>query len=324
MSFAKRRSIRRQAFTLVELLVTIAIIGILTALVLPAVNMTRESARRTQCLNQIRQLSAACLNYESAHQHFPSGFRLPDQLMWTGFILPFLEQGVVYDQLELNTAGPMWSTSLGGNPANESALSLQLAMFQCPSANVPLKQFDPQIQADRTPCCYLGCASGLLNRESGAHPWVGMPRSGTLPPSDGLFYQNSRTRTSDILDGASNTVLIGESVPDQDVRGVDYSNNNQKIDHWIVGSFELGIQYDSVIQSAEVSECLGSTACPINATMLTGGPINDMELCFSSRHPGGVNFTFADGHSRFISEDISPAVYSAIGTRRGRETETLD
>ena len=139
-----------------------------------------------------------------------------------------------------------------------------------------------------------------------------------------MFYQNSRIRTSDILDGASNTMLIGESVPDQDIRGADYSNNVQKIDHWIVGSNELGIQYDSVHQSAEVSECLGSTACPINATMIASSSINDMELCFSSRHPGGVNFTFADGHTRFISEDISPTVYSAIGTRRGRETERLD
>lgn len=311
----------RTAFTLVELLVVIAIIGILIALLLPAVHAVRESGRRTQCLNQSRQLAMACIQFEGTHGHFPPGFRDNDQLMWSGFILPFLDQNVVYESMELDTPAPLWSTTFGGVSANEAAVGTYMGIFQCPSSGVPVSQFDPILRAERIPCCYLACASGLLSRESGPGPWVGLSKSHGFPASDGVFYEDSKTRSTDILDGLSNTVLIAEAVPDQELFGVDHAGNAQKVDHWTIGSMELDGSYD--LPSSEISECLGSTGVPINSMFIESSNINDKELCFASRHNGGVNFSFADGHTDFVSEDVDEKVYRAIGSRRGREPDSL-
>ena len=131
---------------------------------------------------------------------------------------------------------------------------------------MPESQYDPLTDSERVPCCYLACASGLNNRESGVKPWCGMAQYGSLPESDGIFYMNSETRVAEIVDGLSNTVLIGESLPDQTLFNDDYSGNPQKVDHWYIGSRELAFYPELVgFESAEVSECLGSTACPINS-----------------------------------------------------------
>lgn len=306
----------RSAFTLVELLVVIAIIGILIGMLLPAVQMVRESARRVQCANQLKQQCLALLNYESAHQHFPSGFEHPSMTMWSGKILPFLEQQNLYDSLTLD--GP-WTVSSGATQANLDAQSTILAVFRCPSASIPEIQRDPLIGADRTPSCYLACASGLNNRESGDKPWVGMGAEDGFASSDGIFFFNSATRIADIRDGTSTTVLVGESLPDQDLFGTDYSGNPQKVDHWYIGSGELETYAGYPGNSAEVSECLGSTACPINSLKIESSPINDKELCFGSNHPQGVNIGFADGHIQFLTSDIDATTWAAVGSRNGRE-----
>jgi prepilin-type processing-associated H-X9-DG protein len=145
------------------------------------------------------------------------------------------------------------------------------------------------------------------------------------PASDGIFYFNSRTRLGEITDGTSNTLLLGETLPDQNYFQDDYSGNSQKVDHWTIGSGELG-DYPSVIPigSAEVSECLGSTACPLNSIKREDSPMNDKELSFASAHSGGVNLSFADGHIRFVSDSIDPQVLMAIGTRAGHEKDQLE
>ena len=305
---------RRSGFTLVELLVVIAIIGILIAMLLPAVQAVREAARRAQCLNRLRQQSLAVLHYESAHRRLPSGFQLPSRLMWSGLILPYIEQNPLFESLDV---GENWSVALGGSANNEEALGKLISTYRCPSAAVPTVQYDFTMQADRVPSCYLACSSGLLNRESGDYPWAGMNRFQEFPASDGIFYENSRTRIGEVNDGLSQTVLIGEAVPDQTDFGVDYSGNAQKVDHWYLGSRELDNYLAN--DSAEVSECLGSTACPINSIYLPDSPINDRELGYSSAHPGGVNIGFGDGHVRFINAQIDLDVWSALGTRQGRE-----
>ncbi|MEL7499898.1 MAG: DUF1559 domain-containing protein [Planctomycetota bacterium] len=317
-----RNAPQRVAFTLVELLVVIAIIGILIAMTLPAVNYVRESARRTQCLNHNRQLVIACISFEGANGHFPPGYRLPEQVMWSGLILSFIDQDVAFHRLDLNATGEIWSTALGGVAENEEVLGTHMAVFQCPSANVEPLQFDGFMQVNRVPCCYLACASGLLNRESGPLPWAGFNKIDGHPASDGIFFRDSDIRSSDVIDGLSNTALIGESVPDQDDWGDDYAGNAQKVDHWTIGSLELDGDYG--VGSAESSECLASTACPLNSLFIASAPINDKELCFASRHPGGANIGFADGHVRFLNEDIDEAAYRAIGSRKGRETTLLD
>jgi prepilin-type processing-associated H-X9-DG protein len=303
-------------------LVVIAIIGILIALLLPAVQMIREAARRVECANKVKQQSLAMLNYESAFQNFPAGYSHPGMMMWSGLVLSFLEQANLYDRLDIN--GP-WD-AFGGETDNSKSLGIYLGVFRCPSANLDRSQFDPLVNTQRVPCTYLGCASGLNNRESGDLPWCGMGRYQNYPESDGIFYLNSQTRVAEVLDGLSNTLLLAESLPDQTLLGTDYSGNLQKADHWYIGSRELG-DYPEVISigSAEVSECLGSTACPINAIKDVDSPVNDKELGYGSAHLQGLNAGFADGHVRFVRETIDRTVWSAIGSRAsGEVVSTFD
>jgi prepilin-type N-terminal cleavage/methylation domain-containing protein/prepilin-type processing-associated H-X9-DG protein len=307
----KRQTPFRSAFTLVELLVVIAIIGILTGMLLPAVQQVREAARRVQCANQLKQLSLAMLNYESANQRFPAGFKIPSSTMWSGLILPFIDQQNLDATLDLS--GP-WSTFTGATQANLDSLGSELPVFHCPSSGIQTRQFDPLVGVERSPCCYLACASGLNNRESGAEPWAGMHKYDGYPASDGVFYRDSKTRTSDIRDGLSNTLLLGESLPDQDLFGIDYSGNSQKVDHWYIGSGDLPDMI-SPFRSAENSECLGSTACPFNSLFIADSPINDKELCFGSAHAQGMNMGFADGHIQFVNDQMDVVVRMAIGSR---------
>ncbi len=304
-------------FTLVELLVVIAIIGILIGMLLPAVQQIREAARRIQCANQLRQQALAALNYESAHMHFPAGAEFPSNTMWSAFLLPFMEQGNLFRSVDLD--GP-WSPVIGASEANAAALSVRLPYMRCPSANLSGPQFDPLTDTERMPSSYLACSSGLLDRESGDFPWAGMDADQQFRESDGVFFINSRTRIAAIADGTSSTVLFGEALPDQTLTGVDEGGNVQKVDHWYIGSSELGDMRSSFNRgSAENSECMGSTAAPINSIKRTDTNIDQMELCFSSNHPGGVNLGFADGHLEFVGEDVSMTVLSAIGSRANGE-----
>ena len=307
----------RAGFTLVELLVVIAIIGILIGMLLPAVQAVREAARRIQCANHTKQLTLAFLNYESAFKEFPAGFTHPDNTMWSAFILPQIEQGNLFDTLSIG--GP-WSEAAGATESNMDALSARIPLFQCPSANVDAVQFDSLINRNRAPSCYLAVASGLIDRESGAFPFVGLDRFDIYPESDGIFYLNSETRVAEISDGLSTTAILGETLPDQEIFGTDFSGNWQKVDHWFIGSGEI-LSYPELAtyMSNETSECLGSTACPINSLKIEDSPIDHKELSFGSNHPQGINMAFADGHVQFLRQTIDPMIYSALGSRNNRE-----
>ena len=307
----------RSGFTLVELLVVIAIIGILIGMLLPAVQQVREAARRIQCANNIKQQALAISNYEGAFKKFPPGFAHPSMTMWSGHILPFVDMGNLYDTIDVESP---WSSMVGAPPQNVEALSVLIPLFQCPSADVPKVQFDPFHDADRTPCCYLACCTGLRDRESGDLPWAGMGRYLEHAESDGIFYMNSETRSRDVKDGMSTTVLLGETLPDQDLFDVDVGGNIQKVDHWYIGSRELA-NYPLAIPfgSNECSECLGSTAIPINSIKIESSPADHKELSFGSRHTQGANIAFADGHVQFVSNLIDSSVWSAVGSRNENE-----
>ena len=301
---------RRRAFTLIELLVVIAIIGILMALLMPAVQMVREAARRTVCLNNIKQQALAMENYHGSHQRFPPGYSYPEQTMWSAYILPQLELDSLYRTIDLD--GP-WTVD---DTPNEDACTVYISQFQCPSSGV-VEHIDAQGIDNRVPCTYLVCSSGLLNRESGDFPWVGDV------DTDGIFFRNSKTSLKFVTDGSSHTVLLGEAIFDFDIWGDDYDNDPQVVDHWYIGTRELVPALpEHEDRSKEISEALGSTGAPINSTHLEDAPINDKELCFSSRHPGGVQVAFADGSTRFVSEHVDREIWSAVGTRGNNETNT--
>jgi len=283
---------RKRGFTLVELLVVISIIGILVALLLPAVQAAREAARRMQCGNNLHQMAIATQNYHDTFRVFPSGFILPNQVLWSGLLLPQLEQNTIYDSLDFSAT---WSSG-----ANAAACSTLLSVFRCPSAPVA-EHTSVQGIADRVPCTYLASATGLMLNESGPPPIAGGL------DLDGMFFLNSRVKLRDVLDGTSSTVAIGESLFDTDVRGIDHGGTIHIVDHWYIGS--------PLINPSDVSESIGSTAVPVNRIFDQSAFIDERELCFSSRHPGGAQVSFADGHVSMIPATIDAAVWSALGTR---------
>jgi prepilin-type N-terminal cleavage/methylation domain-containing protein len=244
---------QRAAFTLIELLVAIAIIGILVSLLLPAVQAARESARRTQCLNNLKQIGLAFHNYADANRCFPPsyiqgsatatgvsyGINVPDLGYnnvngwgWGALILPYIEQGNAYKSLKLNL--PCWATE------NATAVRTQVSVYLCPSSSKPgafdpfaLQQYtagtneDPLNPAPYNPPIYFShCHYALSAGQNG--PWnrshaysidFTVPEPVTVGSQvemdiiNGPFYRNSHTRPSDVTDGLSQTVFAGEADP---------------------------------------------------------------------------------------------------------------
>lgn len=291
---------RRRAFTLVELLVVIAIIGILIALLLPAVQAAREAARRIQCGNNLKQIGLAFHLYHDQRRALPAAMVWPQRLFWTGQILPALEQSPLFDSLDFQAP---WDA-----PANARALGTWLSVFRCPSSGSP-EHLTVVGVADRVPCDYTVCASGLLTRESGPAPLIG------TTDSDGMFYVNSFLGMRDALDGTSSTIAAGEVMFRYQPSGIDLYGLQQFIDHWYIGTPE-GF-------GNEVSESLSSTACPINGWRDPALFADERELSFGSGHPGGVMVVFVDGHVEFVTQTVERRIWSGLGSRANGEAVSL-
>jgi prepilin-type N-terminal cleavage/methylation domain-containing protein len=225
MKFTRGAPCKRAAFTLVELLVVIAIIAVLIGLLLPAVQKVREAAARTQCSNNLKQIGLAMHNYHSARQRFPPGNELFWGAGWAVFLLPYLEQENMHRQLDLTqpvgTAGP-WT-------ARPNWIKLQnflVSTYICPSSGLPtLVETD---RGDNGPgnwqqvgnyVAIMGAANGP---NDGRDPTGGGRVSdcsnplpiycnfGGFAASNGVIYPGSKVRITDITDGTSNTLLVGE------------------------------------------------------------------------------------------------------------------
>ncbi len=317
LSFEGRRTVKtlfgRQlpnGFTLVELLVVIAIIGILVALLLPAIQAAREAARRLQCANNLHQMGIALHNYQDAQKRLPAGIVDPSFLLWTGSILPYIEQANLFNSLDFSKR---WEVAGSGNAR---ACVTLIPTYRCPSSDAPEHSAIQGIN-NRVPSGYLSVGSGTANRESGA-----VPSHLGLRTEDGLMFINSFVRMANILDGTSSSLAIGEALFRPDVRGPDLANVVQIIDHWYIGSDGFG-RASVVPGLAEVSEAIGSSGVAINAYRQDVF-IDEKEIGFSSLHNGGCLFVFADAHVQFIAENVDRNVYSALGTIAGSEVAGVD
>lgn len=307
---------QRMGFTLVELLVVIAIIGILMGLLLPAVQMAREAARRTQCQNNLRQLGLAAMNYESAHKHFPPGWTVYDSAAteaeeeqpgyaWGFHVLPYLEQTNLYDRFDRSV--PV------DNAGHIDLLSTKLSMFQCPSdagAEVQMlggghdhhdhllpyeddhdhdDDYDGNIDDDGEPLF-------MVSKSNYVGVFGTYEVTEDVIKSDGIFYRNSNTRIAEILDGTSNTLMIGERHSE---RGV---------------SLWAGVVHEARSPLARV---VG--ACD-HLPNTQDSHFED----FSSQHPQGANFVLADGSTRLFNEDMDVQIYQALATKKGKEVVSTE
>jgi prepilin-type N-terminal cleavage/methylation domain-containing protein/prepilin-type processing-associated H-X9-DG protein len=326
----------RPAFTLVELLVVIAIIGVLVALLLPAIQAAREAARRTQCVNNLKQIGIGMLNFEKARKSFPPGEFKPagvntnGGLAWSAWFLPYIEENNLYSLLDLKKdvrKEPNWSADLKG-PTNTI-----VPAYLCPSMS--------RRQTRRDMDGRLGQFNddGIFNSGSGEgmacidYMGISGPGANVIHPQVGVKYGGDRGMLLDlssggpclgtaqecsakripmrkVTDGTSHTILVGECSG----RGVEDSNGdkaggeifNNLDGAWAsknnVGHIKLNVESD-------------------NYSAINPPPeINWSQHEFFSDHPGGVNVLMCDGSVHFMQDDTHYQIYYALCSRDGGET----
>jgi prepilin-type N-terminal cleavage/methylation domain-containing protein len=298
----------RLAFTLVELLVVIAIIGILVALLLPAVQSAREAARRTQCANNLKQMGVALHNYHDTFQRFPFGWS-DRGAGWTTMILPQIEQKNLWDTLGFNEIDN-WDTD---NTPNERACGTYIPTFRCPSMSGVPKHVTNQNIPNRVPASYRGVASSTADSDDTSTSVK--KRSLEMLDMEGIFFCCSRVRMAEVSDGTSNTFMIGES------RWETFTQDGNQMDFWYIGSPQIDpCNCNTGSGATEQSEFCGSTGVPYNARAIPATSGYVKELSFTSLHPSGAQFCLADGSVRFVAFTINYPTYQALGSRNGGES----
>jgi prepilin-type N-terminal cleavage/methylation domain-containing protein/prepilin-type processing-associated H-X9-DG protein len=314
---ATQQHARRNGFTLVELLVVIAIIGALIALLLPAVQSAREAARRTTCLNNVKQLALAAQQHHTAKGRFPAGLVPADygaghfhdtSNLWIAMLAHFEEGNLQarWDHLDYRK-----------NIGMDATATQVIEVLLCPSnaLSQPVHQYDFGGEY-----VWLDGLYGLSSYggNGGTRSWGAdnMPQ----PTNDGVFFIRSRVRFADITDGSAKTLLIGERShddPEFDRLTAELGDGMGPLDSWGVwASAHGGVSLVDVTLSAAV---------PINYRVPPESDIQNLaweddRLCaFGSEHPGGANFALADGSVRFIADSISLEALQALSTRAGEE-----
>jgi prepilin-type N-terminal cleavage/methylation domain-containing protein/prepilin-type processing-associated H-X9-DG protein len=313
------RTTRRAGMTLVEMLVVIAIIGILIALLLPAVQKVREAANRISCRNNLKQIGVALHHYHDAYGYFPPGIqgqRFPGDYFentrntWLALLLPYVEQGQNYNYLV--GFGPEDCEAVNG-PAFEAVIRV----YQCPSDSGG-SMTDPYHESTGSRSNYAGCFSPDVG-------WVephapvnlnGEPaiRSPTIKVS--LFNFNVRRRLSDVTDGTSLTVIASEVItgPDgtPDLRGIWWHEFGVMYTHHLPPNSPLPDQ----TWTGHFPTYCDSTKAPIVGDTSAWTLAN---FAARSYHTGGVNVLLADGSARFVDNGIDLTVWQSLASIRGGE-----
>jgi prepilin-type N-terminal cleavage/methylation domain-containing protein/prepilin-type processing-associated H-X9-DG protein len=312
----------RRAFTLVELLVVITIIGILIALLLPAVQSAREAARRVQCTNNLKQLSLGMLTHEHQQGFFPTGgffesgvgawkIGLPDKGFgekqpggWFYNLLPFIEQQVIHDVGRGETDAvrrALWAKQL----------AQPMAVANCPSRRPPatygLGAYENEDHWSNVdfPTGGLAKLDYAVNAGSTQYCWAMAPD--LFAQHNGISYGNSKVTVSDIRDGLSNTYVVGEKYvnPDYYINGMGMGDDNgmYSAHDWDGARYTY---YNPIAPHA------GSYA-PLQDTPGLAGALQ--EAAFGSAHEGSFNMAFCDGSVRSISYTIDGQVHANLGSR---------
>jgi len=315
-----------KGFTLVELLVVIAIIGILVALLLPAVQAAREAARRMQCSNNMKQFGLALHNYHASFNAFPMGNYWTDsngidvQLTALVVLLPYHENGHLYDRY--NTHMNPWHSSGIGNIAEIPML--QIPMYQCPSDDAARRRMGDaggqQFSRSNLVECFGSSTMCASCAWAPHHPGVPIA-PWHFPPlkTDGIFQLDVSRRMRDIFDGTSHTAAASELLSGRestDRRGVwTFSTMGSAIyTHFNTPNSGNG---DAIGTNAPFYMCVSSPDMPCMSFSWTA--FSSSHAAARSEHPGGVNVVFTDGHVTFVSDSVDLNAWRAAATRSGEE-----
>jgi prepilin-type N-terminal cleavage/methylation domain-containing protein/prepilin-type processing-associated H-X9-DG protein len=335
---------QRRAFTLIELLVVIAIIGVLVALLLPAVQQAREAARRAQCKNNLKQLGIAVHNYADTNNAFPPNLVPGGNFNYSGgnwgvlaFLSPFLEQSNVYNSMNLEAPTYTGYPAVIADPGNNRAAGLLIPLFLCPTDL-------GRSLGSGYGVAGLGPANYCANQGSGIYvDSSGAPANGSPYNSNGVMFANSRVRIGEILDGTSNTACMSESVLGDGTRSVMGSTPpgpprttygylmtfQSSLDDascgapsaWNFTDLRQFLWYSGEIRNAAYNHYYTPNSrnydCITNAIALQYTAIGWKAA--RSLHPGGVNLMLCDGSVRFTSENVDTTVWRSLGTRAGAE-----
>lgn len=307
---------KHYAFTLVELLVVIAIIGILVALLLPAVQAAREAARRTQCQSNMKNIGLGILNYESTYKTLPPGRKGCDgdgecrrqrnatrsPVSGLLLILPFLEEQALYDlydpMVKWDRVDAGFDTNAWFNqPGNVEVVAERPDVYACPSDQSPATSAMGDVQWSLSSYCLVSGSIGLDQFNPMKYN------------NDGLFFYVHSQPLRKVVDGLNNTLMVGEQLAVSSSNDIDLGEANgltfEKINFWAVG---LGGRWG-----------LLNTNRQINHAVLAGyrGGADGIIDYAHSNHPGGAQFVFGDGRVEFLVDNIDLQIYWALGTRAG-------
>ena len=301
----------RRGFTLVELLVVIAIIGILIALLLPAVQAAREAARRMQCTNHLKQWGLAMHNYESSNKilSYPNsrtggssgcgGLGAAFRISFPPFLWPFLEQQPLYDRYDFNLPFH-YPYNQGPGNGNEPVVMVQVSLYFCPSDRQGM-WVPPADSHSRSRGNYVlnwGAADFCQNTST-------YPNYRASP-----FGPNRSARFAEITDGLSNTMLMSEVLQskkdtDFDFRGDILNDDVTCAQYMTLDTPNSGVDHNICVDLEKPAPCIVASPRYVSAR---------------SKHPGGVNVLFGDGSVHFFSDSIALETWQALGSMDGGET----
>ena len=288
----------RRGFTLVELLVVIAIIGILIALLLPAVQAAREAARRAHCSNNLKQLGLAMLNYEDTYKSLPPAAISSNMLSWHVLILPFIEQMPLYQQFSFKQG------SYGDQGRNTVGYPARVFAYLCPSNGLDIsttttvESYNNAVSLSMHYLGVLGPKGTNTFANNVAYKCTDSAKSYGGICDQGTAAYPKAVKLAEVTDGTSNTYLLGER-----------SRRMTYLRTWIRGYYYESSPGTLVFVAKNIMH-------PINSN-LGGDGSNDAP--FGSLHPGGCQFGMTDGSVRFVSETIDMSLYRALASRDGGE-----